>query len=672
MNLINVFFKSPIFFLIPFCQTVLPQTVYNSPCNIGSTVDWPIDGVCYTANKVTAFSNHINPPSCNGSNRDDGWISFTGDGNTITLEYAPVNRDAIIHLYEGLAPCTLTEIDCSDNGNNGVSEVITLSPSILGQNYLVRIERKSSNNNMNGCFSLTSSTTSGISNCSNAIRVNCGDELIGQSTIGAIDTEDNWSCSTIAGNNNTPGEDQFYVFEWPNAGTAGIIRITLSNTSDDDNPFIELISLGDNCAPAACIEYDQFDTGVDDFTQINVPAGIADYYFVIDSQLGSYDSYDIKFECFSNGISLDSNNNCSPIPNTAAVNAGYYQTWDGNEPPISANAPSLAIGGPYTICENIYIQNPNSYEWLKEFEITLGDCWINPTNLVPNGNDTQQNSGNDTGDWDANIITGTPTKLNWYFTHDDVAEWGDGTGGFYTCFLYTFCYDAEVDISCIEDNGFQNTISASDDGIGAGNTVTNPGNITVNSTSQTTLPVTLISFTANSENVNDICKVRLNWKTSSEINNDYFSLQRSKNGLDFDEIIRVQGNGNSSNINSYTFVDENPFRGNNFYRLKQFDFDGNFETFNAINALNCYSNDHLNTYPNPFKKLLQLELSDNYIFPLNLEVHDCFGRIVHHAEIESNKTTINLESLAAGSYFFILTSGITNNDPVFHKVLKVD
>ncbi|HBS87203.1 MAG: hypothetical protein A2W91_03210 [Bacteroidetes bacterium GWF2_38_335] len=94
------------------------------------------------------------------------------------------------------------------------------------------------------------------------------------------------------------------------------------------------------------------------------------------------------------------------------------------------------------------------------------------------------------------------------------------------------------------------------------------------------LPVELGSFTcSSSEN-----GVELNWSTYSEINNDFFEVQRSINGLDFQKIGKVSGNGNSNSYIEYTFTDGETPAGTVYYRLKQTDYDGKYEYSEIIAA----------------------------------------------------------------------------------------
>lgn len=86
----------------------------------------------------------------------------------------------------------------------------------------------------------------------------------------------------------------------------------------------------------------------------------------------------------------------------------------------------------------------------------------------------------------------------------------------------------------------------------------------------TTLPVSLTSFTGKKENNG----VKLTWKTLSETNNSHYEILRSADDKVFESITIVNGKGNSNTESTYTFTDATPINGNNYYTLKQVDFDG--------------------------------------------------------------------------------------------------
>lgn len=87
------------------------------------------------------------------------------------------------------------------------------------------------------------------------------------------------------------------------------------------------------------------------------------------------------------------------------------------------------------------------------------------------------------------------------------------------------------------------------------------------------LPVEMAEFRAQSIDG----EVYLDWTTASEVNNDFFTVQRTVDGTSFENIGMVDGAGNSQDRLSYNFVDYNPFKGTSYYRIKQTDFNGNYK-----------------------------------------------------------------------------------------------
>lgn len=92
------------------------------------------------------------------------------------------------------------------------------------------------------------------------------------------------------------------------------------------------------------------------------------------------------------------------------------------------------------------------------------------------------------------------------------------------------------------------------------------------------LPVELLSFNAELNNG----QVNLEWATASEFNNNYFIIQRSIDGVSFEDIIHVTGSGNSSMVKKYSTVDYDPYSGVSFYRLKQVDYNGQSALFRTV------------------------------------------------------------------------------------------
>ena len=115
------------------------------------------------------------------------------------------------------------------------------------------------------------------------------------------------------------------------------------------------------------------------------------------------------------------------------------------------------------------------------------------------------------------------------------------------------------------------------------------------------LPVELISFNARIINQT----VELSWLTESELNNDYFRLERSKDAVVWQKIVDVNGAGNSQQTLEYMVIDENPYSVISYYRLIQFDFDGMFEFSNII-SVSLNNTEQLSLYPNPSSKIISV------------------------------------------------------------------
>ena len=123
------------------------------------------------------------------------------------------------------------------------------------------------------------------------------------------------------------------------------------------------------------------------------------------------------------------------------------------------------------------------------------------------------------------------------------------------------------------------------------------------------LPIELLSFTANVNNNN----VDLKWITITEINNDYFIIERSSNGIDWEHILNLDGAGNSNQIIEYFEIDYKPFEGLSYYRIKQTDNNGEFSYSNIV-PVRFENNDNriINLFPNPIGKgeTLNIELKN--------------------------------------------------------------
>lgn len=144
-----------------------------------------------------------------------------------------------------------------------------------------------------------------------------------------------------------------------------------------------------------------------------------------------------------------------------------------------------------------------------------------------------------------------------------------------------------------------------------------------------TLPVEFLHFDANLTDKKDVL---LNWKTASERNNSHFIVERSKNGVDFEEIARVEGAGNSTDTNDYTHLDEKPYNGISYYRIKQVDFDGKSD-YSEIRIIKIDLGE-LVLYPNPTKDQLNIAFADILNGEVDLSIYNVSGQLMFDGKIQ--------------------------------------
>ncbi len=179
-----------------------------------------------------------------------------------------------------------------------------------------------------------------------------------------------------------------------------------------------------------------------------------------------------------------------------------------------------------------------------------------------------------------------------------------------------------------------------------------------------TLPIKLLSFTAKTiEN-----KTQLSFSTATEENNDYFSIERSSSGIDFRTVGKVTGAGTTTSIQKYTFLDENPFPGTNYYRLKQTDFDGQF-TYSPVITVQFDGAGGFRLFPVPVKDQLSLQLDEPDAFESQWAVYNALGQLVLSGILPEDQSTLdlNVSDLAPGMYWLQRTSGRARSSRMFVK-----
>lgn len=178
----------------------------------------------------------------------------------------------------------------------------------------------------------------------------------------------------------------------------------------------------------------------------------------------------------------------------------------------------------------------------------------------------------------------------------------------------------------------------------------------------TPLPIELVSFEAN---VNDN-RIELRWVTATEINNDYFTIEKSLDAKVWEVVIIVAGAGNSNQLLDYFDVDYEPIEGVSYYRLKQTDFDGKFEYFNIVPVkfeVNSEESGIMNVFPSPANagEIVKVEFINIFEEELLVVLRDIQGKEFYskiHINIEDGKligVPINAD-IPKGVYLITATS----------------
>lgn len=153
-----------------------------------------------------------------------------------------------------------------------------------------------------------------------------------------------------------------------------------------------------------------------------------------------------------------------------------------------------------------------------------------------------------------------------------------------------------------------------------------------------TLPVTLAYFRASPVDG----EVSIEWKTETETNNDFFTVERSADGKNFEEVATVPGAGNSSIPLSYSHKDGAPLAGTFYYRLTQTDFDGMFEQFPLIAVENKHPRQQVEgapnirtVFPNPFESNFKIDFEMQHARTVEVRLMDMNGNKVFSEAVEA-------------------------------------
>ncbi|MDA3891697.1 MAG: T9SS type A sorting domain-containing protein [Salinivirgaceae bacterium] len=176
----------------------------------------------------------------------------------------------------------------------------------------------------------------------------------------------------------------------------------------------------------------------------------------------------------------------------------------------------------------------------------------------------------------------------------------------------------------------------------------------IDDTTDNLLPIELTYFQAyhNKNHVN------ITWQTATEENNDYFTVERSSDGTNYEIIGTVLGAGNSLTALNYSYTDNKPVNGVSYYRLMQTDYDGVFEVFSPVSVSYLNEGD-LKIGPNPVINQLDISIGGEMGTGV-ANLYNLTGALVKTAKLTSNNTSLDVKDLPAGNYMMVISAGETN------------
>jgi len=171
-----------------------------------------------------------------------------------------------------------------------------------------------------------------------------------------------------------------------------------------------------------------------------------------------------------------------------------------------------------------------------------------------------------------------------------------------------------------------------------------------------TTPIELLSFTGTVQKTGN----QLNWATATERDNDYFTLERSFDGINFKEIAQIDGAGNSNHAIRYSYLDKEARTGNSYYRLLQTDFDGNTEVTSKVIVLFKTDISNINVYPVPAESEVVVSFIATEASQYDLEIYNVVGKVIEIISIETidglNNFRLDISSYANGLYLVKMQS----------------
>lgn len=608
-----------------FCVSVNNAPANDNPCG---AISLTVGGACQETSLMgaTATAGPANPSCWLTTPSTDTWYSFvaTDDSMTISTDYMGNSVgdliDSQIALYSGTCSGTLTQVSCDENsgGNVGNNSIMSATTLTVGATYYVRVDGYSTNV---GDFCITAFETPPTEigpgqTCADAMQAypsttcSASQGSLAYNYIGTAGFNGTTEGLDGACNGNDAVQEPNWVVFTANATTTTLTNQTAGANQETHDYAVYSGACG-TLTPVTCAT-------VTDGASTSIATTIGTKYYVMVTASGTTATAIRTDVCLtsSTACSTPSNNNCSSA-SSISVNTTYTAT----------NACATADGA---LCSGS-MENNIWYTW------TAPATWTAGQNAFLNV-------------WNENCTYGTSSG------GVQVSMWGAGTtcatAGSTNCMIYVDQNnDNEIHV------GFEPTAGSTYlftfDGEG-GQACT--FNFSISSTFITPLPVELLNFQAQLKDRN----VNLTWETASELNNDYFEVERSQDGLRFEKVGRIKGQGTTKANHAYALLDRNTFEGVSYYRLKQVDFNGESTYSSVITVEMPRMVETISVIPNPANNSAYFLFTAPENEVVYLQIYESGGKRVkassHSVGAGENNMNIDLSDIPNGVYYVLMTS----------------
>lgn len=615
--------------LLAFNQQAFAQTAVDACGSVGAGATLTIGTSCsnISYNIPAGFGNEIADPSCGISYRD-GWYRFTTSAtqNFVTI-VASTNRNVGIAVYSGTCG-SLVEQGCRNAGGADVTETLNMvvTPSTT---YYVRIFRA---NNAG-----SNAMTGNLCIFSPPVTTTCSATFTDNGGAGTYLPNSNYTvtyCPSTAGQCIRATFSSFDL-------ESGYDYLTVYNGSNALAPELGGSPFSGTTSP-----------GVLTGTTTN-PTGCLTFNFTSDGS-GEYNGWSVAISCATCAV--------PPPPVPQDCNGGTSVCSDAA---FSGNSSGAGNVSDLTNANDGCLSGESESSWYYFSPSASGTISLN---ITPD---------NPTDDYDFAIwgpmatITcppvGSPVRCSYAgvsgagitglnASASPQNSEGAGGDGFVNALTVTA---GQKYIMVINNYSASSTPFTLDWTTGGGATL----NCAV-------LPIQLAVFDA----VPDGNKIKIDWTTLSELRNDFFTVEKSTDGINFFPLEKVNGAGTVSDTRKYETYDPHPSSGTSYYRLKQTDFDGQSMTFDVVPVTlgGFYQDIPLEVYPVPASGWVQVRFKEMLSGNTNLMVTDVTGRVLSVTAVNNDQgkvQSIDVSALSKGVYFVSAENKVLNKKSMLRKIV---